>query len=320
MVSPTHALDSSSVVHDEGGMLGRLAPQALDDLASTDPHHVLGMAAKIDISEGFDSYTALQLSQAVNFTAHWLESQIGMSHTIAFIGIQDFRYTVMELAAMKIGHPLLLPSPRNALVNTSSLLHATNCSVVFYSGYGKGQAIALKGLVAGLQAVEVPDLEEMINTSSKPYLYNKTWEQAKDDVVLVVHTSGSTGVPKPINYTHKTLAFAEFSSLNPSIPGRVSPNTYTMIAKNKPFLSSTPFFHPSGIFFGIYTIFCPATAVIGPPNGVMTGKLVVEIASRIELNGMIMVPSLCDAVFSDCGDEIRPFLGSLEQVCWLGGT
>ncbi|KFZ02077.1 hypothetical protein V500_00445 [Pseudogymnoascus sp. VKM F-4518 (FW-2643)] len=322
MVSQSPAQNNSSLTHDQSDMTGhgtRLLPQVLDELASTDPNHVLGMAAKIDISEGFNSLTALQLSQAVNYTAHWLESHIGASHTIAYIGIHDFRYWVMELAAIKIGHPLLLPGPRNALPNTSTLLEATDCSVVFYSGNCKEHAIQLKGLVEGLQVVEVPDLEEMINTPSKPYLYNKTWEEAKDDVVVVIHTSGSTGAPKPIYYTNKTMAFLDSAYLNPSVPGRMSPTCYTMITKKKPFLSSTPFFHSSGICFGAYSIFCPATSVIGPPNAPPTGKLVVEIARKIELDGMIMVPSLCDAVFTEYRDYIRPFLGSVKHICWLGG-
>lgn len=316
MGSPSSALDSSHP-HEP---VGRLLPQVLDGLASTDPHHVLGMAPKVNISEGFNCYTASQLSHAVNYTAHWLESHTGLSHTISYIGIQDFRYWVMELAAIKIGHPLLLPSPRNALPNTSLLLEATNCTVVLYSGNCKEQANQLKSLITGLQVVEIPDMEEMINTPCKPYLYNKTWQQAKDDVALVVHTSGSTGAPKPINYTNKVLAFSDNGRLNPPIPGRLSPSLDTMIATKKPLLSSTPFFHISGIFVGVHTIYRSATSVIPPQNGSPTAKTVVEVASMVKLDGMVMVPSLCDAVFSEYREEIRPFLGSVEHICWLGGT
>ncbi|OBT53428.1 hypothetical protein VE04_06668 [Pseudogymnoascus sp. 24MN13] len=322
MPSSSSAPNGTSPPQDQNDTVGhgtRLLPQVLDGLASTDPNHVLAMSAKVDISEGFNSYTALQLSQAVNYMSHWLKSQPGMSHTIAYIGTQDFRYWVMELAAIKIGHPLLLPSPKNALPNTASLLEETKCSMVFYSGNCKEQCVQLKGLVAGLQIVDVPDLDEMINTPSKPYPYNKTWEEAKDDVVMIVHTSGSTGAPRPIYYTNKVLAFPDASYRNPSIPGRMSLSLYSMIAKNKPFLSSTPFFHLSGIFFGVYAIFCPAISVIGPPDCPLTGKMVVEIAKRIELDGIIMVPSMFDVVFSEYRDEIRPYLGSLRHICWLGG-
>lgn len=316
MESPSSALNGSHPYDP----VGRLLPQALDDLASTDPHHVLGMAPKVIISEGFNSYTALQFSHAVDYMAHWLESQTDLSNTIAYIGTQDFRYWVMELAAIKVGHPLLLPSPRNALPNTSSLLEATNCSVVFYSRALKEQANQLKGLIAGLQVVEIPDMEEMINTPCKPYLYNKTWEQAKDDVVLVVHTSGSTGAPKPISYTNKVLAYVDNSRFNPPIPGRLSPNCDTMVPSKKPFLSSTPFFHLSGILFGVHTIYRAATSVIPSQNGAPTPEMVVEVASKVALHGMIMVPSLCDAIFSEHKEDIRPFLGSVEHICWLGGT
>ncbi|KFY07410.1 hypothetical protein V492_07163 [Pseudogymnoascus sp. VKM F-4246] len=301
------------------GLEGRLLPQVLDTLASTDPHHVLGMAARLDISEGFDSYTALQFSQGVNYTAHWLESQTDLSDTIAYIGIHDFRYWIMELAAIKVGHPLLLPSPRNAIPNTMSLLEATKCSVIFYSGSCKEQATHLQSLVAGLKIVEVPSLEDMVSTPSKPYPHNKTWQEAKDDTVIIVHTSGSTGAPKPIFFTNTALAFTDFSRLNPKIPGRLSPNVYSVTAEKKPFLSSTPFFHLSGLFFGVYTIFCPATAVVFAPNSVPSAKMIVDIIKNVELYGLVIVPSLSDAVFSEYREEILPYLGSVEQICWGGG-
>lgn len=302
----------------------RLLPQVVDSFAAEDPTHVLGMAAKSeDASQGFTTITTSELSHAVNFIAHWLDSQKyltpGSSGTIAFIGSQDFKYWVVELASMKAGRPLLLPSPRNALPNTVSLLEVTDCKVLSYSGPLEEQAVALSKLVKDLTIIRLPTLKEMLSGKTETYPYTKTWEEAKDDTVMIVHTSGSTGVPKPIYYTNKFIGGAmDQRELIPPVPGRTLAS-WSLLKRKKPFFTGTPFFHLSGILFGFTTMFCQTTAVIGPPDIPLSGKIVRDIAQFVELNGMIMVPSLLDATFSEDVDELLPSMNNLEHICWLGG-
>ena len=303
----------------------RLLPQVVDTFAAEDPTHVLGMVAKTeDISQGFASITTSELSHAVNFTAHWLDSQncltTGSAETIAFIGSQDFRYWVLELASMKSGHPLLVPSSRNALPNTVSLLEVTGCKVLFYSGPLEEQAIALSKLIQDLIVIQVPSLEDMVNGNTKTYPYTKTWEDAKDDTVMIVHTSGSTGAPKPIRYTNKFLGRTiDQRELVPPVPGRTLAGL-GLLKRKKLFFTGTPFFHLSGITYGFSTMFHETTAVMGPPDVPLSGKMVRDIAHFVKLNGMILVPSLLDATFSEGTDELLPSLNDLEHICWLGGT
>ncbi|KFY84261.1 hypothetical protein V500_09457 [Pseudogymnoascus sp. VKM F-4518 (FW-2643)] len=98
----------------------RLFPQVLDDAAAINPDNVIGMIAKsADISAGFREVTFLQLSNAVNFTAWWIQAQIGRSETfetLAYMGIQDFRYLIVEIAAVKCGYQILLPGGNNQMV------------------------------------------------------------------------------------------------------------------------------------------------------------------------------------------------------------
>jgi acyl-coenzyme A synthetase/AMP-(fatty) acid ligase len=124
----------------------------------------------------------------------------------------------MILAAIKTGHPLLLASPGNAIVNTTSLLKAANCDVVFYSGPGSPLEVHVKALQntnPGKRTYEVPSLEQMIAVKSGPYPYNKTYEQAKQDTVLFLHTSGSTGDSKPIRINNAFLARVDADVLVP---------------------------------------------------------------------------------------------------------
>ena len=302
----------------------RLLPQVVDSFAAEDPTHVLGMVAKSeDISQGFTCLATLDLARAVDFTAHWLDSlrsiTPGSSEIIAFIGRQDFRYWVLELASIKTGHPLLLPSPKNALLNTVSLLESTSCKVLFYSEPLGEQVVALSKLVSDLEIIRIPSLEEMVNTNAEHYPYTKSWEEAKNEVVMIVHTSGSTGAPKPIYYTNQFIGGAvDSQELVPPIPGRIVASL-GLLKRKKPFFTGTPFFHLSGIVMGFHTMFAKSTAVMCPPDSPPTGKLARDVVKNVKLNGLIMVPSLLDAMFSEEIDEILPFLSDIEHICWLGG-
>jgi long-subunit acyl-CoA synthetase (AMP-forming) len=47
----------------------------------------------------------------------------------------------------------------------------------------------------------LPSLEELLSQDDdefKQYPYNETWDQAKDDTVCIIHTSGTTGTSHQI--------------------------------------------------------------------------------------------------------------------------
>lgn len=302
----------------------RLLPAILDDLAITDPDHICGMMAKsADISEGFDELTMHKLFKAVNYMAHFLDNLLGKQPPgtftpIAFIGDQDFRYWVMEFAAMKTSHQILIPGTRNALANTVSLMEVTGTKTLFWSGDMKDQAQAIQTRIPGLTIQEIPSLEEMYSTPSAEYPYTKTFDEAKNDPIIIAHTSGSTGAPKPITYTHDWIARCDADTLTPPLEGRIPANPTLIRFKTKIF-SGTPFFHLSGIAMGVGTLFSQWMVVMGPSHLPPSGRIVCEIAKHITLQGMILVPSLCDDVFGQHGEEIQPYLGELEHVNWLGG-
>jgi len=121
----------------------RLLPQVLDNMAARDPDHIVVLTPKsgTTLPLSFTSISSYQPANAVNFTSYLLDKLLTnncyeSNATIAFIGLQVFRYTVMELASMKTFHPPLLPSPRNALPNTAALIKDTGTKILFYTGTG----------------------------------------------------------------------------------------------------------------------------------------------------------------------------------------
>ena len=301
----------------------RLLPQLIDEKAVKLQDQLAGMmAVSEDISDGFECISYSQLSHAANFTAHWLQDTFRnkdrTTSAICFIGIQDSRSWVMELASIKTGHPLLVPNSRNAIPNAISLLQSCECMKLFYSSPLATQARALADVMPGLETILVPELSEMVSQPTSHYPYMKTWEEAKYENVLIVHTSSSIAALKPIFYNYVYLNRPDMDSVLLSILGRTNTNL-SLLGNKKLTYFGGPFFHLSGIAVSIGIFVAESTVVIGSPMAMSNERIAANIIKVVPIHGLMMVPSLCEQVFTDHGEEVLPFLDGLSHVRWLGG-
>ena len=309
----------------ESNHVNKLLPQVLDTIATEDPDHIIGFIANPGTMPNltFSSLSSSQMANAVNFTSYWLRSLLDKDPyaTISFVGLQDYRYWIMILAAIKTGHPLLLASPRNAVVNSASLLHAANCNAIFYTGRGsplEAHVKAVQSAVSGLKIYEVPSLEQMIAVTSGPYPYNKTYEQAKKDTVLFLHTSGSTGDPKPIRLNNAFLARMCADELAPVPPGRVLAGSNLARKKGLSYMGA-PLFHSSGICALAVVLGVMNTLVLGPVDQPLSGEVACAIVRSLKLNAINAVPFIHEAIFGTHGDELKDRLIELDHVNSFGG-
>ena len=309
----------------ESRYVNKLLPQVLDAIAAEDPNHIIGFIADPGTMPNltFSSLSSLQMANAVNFTSHWLRDILDKDpyETISFVGLQDYRYWIMTLAAMKTGHPLLLASPRNAISNTASLLNAANCDVVFYTGRGsplESHVKALQNAVSGLKVYEVPSLEQMIAVKSGPYPYNKTYEQGKKDTVLFLHTSGSTGDPKPIRFNNAVLARVTADGIAPVPAGRVLAGTNLARKKGVSYMGA-PLFHISGVLTMAITLCRMNTLVLGPVDQPLSGEVGCAIVRSMKLNAINGVPFIHEVIFGTYGEELKDRLVDLDHVNSFGG-
>ena len=60
-----------------------------------------------------------------------------------------------------------------------------------------------------LDTYVVSPFDEWVSASTKSYEYIKSFEEAIDDPIIVLHSSGSTGDPKPITNTNGFFAMAD---------------------------------------------------------------------------------------------------------------
>ena len=110
------------------------------------------------------------------------------------------------------GLQVLFLSPRNTIAQNVSLMTQMRCSTLLHSAELTGLANLLKNEMMNtivLNTHQLEALDELIAQYTEPYEYLKTYEQAKDDPIIVLHSSGSTGDPKPITNTHAFFAAAD---------------------------------------------------------------------------------------------------------------
>lgn len=139
----------------------------------------------------------------------------------------DIRYHIFQMAVCKTGHKALFSSPINNKDIHVYLMEQTNCNTLF-----SGEGVHVGDILADrpMKHVVIPSLEELLNMDEVPhYPYDKTFDEAKNDPFVVLHTSGTTGMPVGAFFVlriagpRKLLHFKTCPSTN-----RVSPETYCL--------------------------------------------------------------------------------------------
>ena len=137
---------------------------------------------------------------------------------------------------------ILLTSPRNSVAAHANLFDILDCNVLISPNPRPPTVDAILASIKGISAFDVPSVDELLSTTYPHYPYNKTFEDAKNEPLAVLHTSGSTGLPKPIIWTHDWAASAQASHRMDAPVGYVNPhNTKSRIRA----FSSFPQFHVS---------------------------------------------------------------------------
>ncbi len=160
--------------------------------------------------DSYEAHTARQLDQYATRAAHQYQKVFGNrarnapEHVVALFALSDLDYLVAQFALGRLGFTVLLLSTRLSPEAVASLLEKTNCSDIVYSQafQAKIDGVAvLRPLRSTLicsdyrsgpiSEIELDlDLDFETNTSCN-----------------ILHSSGSTGLPKPIRNIHKSYIY-----------------------------------------------------------------------------------------------------------------
>lgn len=279
----------------------RLIPAIIDDHAGSQPDRVYA-AVPVDqdnLNRGYKDITYKHFARAVDAASHWLDDTLGKSNgnfeTFIYLGARDLRYAIMALAAAKTGRVALFPSLFASMESHVFLAKKTKSQHILHSSDLGSLAREIQFELTEAPCIAIPGQEEWLNEhndSIPPYTFTKTFEEAEWDPVIIVHTSGTTGLPKPVVYTHGHIAKMDtYFALEP-IDGRV---VNFRRATSGRFYNSLPVFHLAGFLATlIWPAFTDMVAVMGPTNKAPTPEIVEQVLDYSAASGAFFPPFLLE--------------------------
>ena len=211
---------------------------------------------------------------------------------------------------------MFFPSPRNAADDQVYLLDELSCTIFLHaSTLSPSDILGLRQI----KSFAVPDLNQWLEPTAVPeYHYKFEYEEVALETSVILHTSSSTGRPKPISCPQSVWGQCDGERLVPPLDGRKTAWIGIVEDNCGRLFSPMPFFHIAGIAF---TLACPAflgvTTVIAPAGRIPNAQLVDEILNHGEIDVAVFPPSLLEDM---CGsDDSLNRLGNLSAIMFGGG-
>ncbi|KZT19320.1 acetyl-CoA synthetase-like protein [Neolentinus lepideus HHB14362 ss-1] len=256
------------------------------------------------------------------------DGSLKTGEVVALIALCDTPMYMALLVGMTRAGLVPFPiSPRNSAPAIHHMLSKTGChrlltTKAFLKPFLDSCEAEFAAKGYGLEITEIPAFTDVFpllgkETSDDPFepFELKDWNPGFDDPALYLHSSGSTGFPKPITQTHRTVL--HWCSMPCTTGALYHPRELVWGSM------MTPTFHTFGLYMQMYASFvtASATAVFEPkypgPPVMPTPENTLEALKKSGANTAIAVPSFFE-VWAHSPEAID-FLASMEICSFAGG-
>ncbi|KAL0937767.1 nonribosomal peptide synthetase [Colletotrichum truncatum] len=301
----------------------RLIPQVLDEIAKSDPNaEILSVPRSSDPKDGWKKITYKQVANAVNRIAQRIIDKSGKPEpgsfpTLAYIAPSDVRYLIITIACIKAGYKALLISPRNSFEGQINLFEKTDCNTICFDSSFKDVVQPLLE-ERHMQAVMINSLDDWLDETEVPHIpYTKTFEEAKMDPVVVLHTSGSTGLPKPIVARVGMVAAGDAFQDLPDFMGSI--NCIRSIMLGERVYLPMPLFHAAGCYMMLFAvIYWKHPIALNFTDRPLTAQTVLDAVAYANIDNAILPPAILEELaYMPEGIEA---LKKLKRVNFGGGN
>lgn len=169
--------------------------------------------------------------------------------------------------------------------------------------------------------VHIPSLEELLsgdeNNPPPDYPYEKSYEEAKDEPIFILHTSGSTGIPKPLTYTHRFVTRTVNLTSLPAPEGFSSGNDTIRSGHWFTFLAP---FHISGIGFGLMvSAYNDCVPVYPLPSQPLSTAQFLDAVKYVDMDWAFVLPFILEDLSKDL-DALELVSRKLKHLYFAGGS
>lgn len=174
----------------------------------------------------------------------------------------------------------------------------------------------VKSGLPGLETFQIPDFDRLRDRGSGLHQPQPYQERGEDEQVIVLHTSGSTGHPKPIYHTTASINTVAALKDFPSPAGRRN-ITDAFLRSDTSLLIVAPFFHIMGQTMLWRSLLCRAPLVILSSHKPPTPEHLIQAIKQVRPSLALFPPSILEEIAIAPGglDAIR----LLESVFFAGG-
>ena len=169
-----------------------------------------------------------------------------------------------------------------------------------------------------MRTLDIPDLDFFLYPDNPvPHIpFNKHFTEVRHSPLVILHSSGSTGLSQPVTVNHGMLTSMDANQLIPPLTGRSLLGC--SLGRNK-ILMTFPLYHMASftLLLGL-VVYYEAVVVLPPAHVPLTAELVSSIQASAQVNGSIVPPSILVDI---CDDKIMlAGLKRLRFVWFAGGS
>ncbi|KAM7208391.1 putative peptide synthetase [Naviculisporaceae sp. PSN 640] len=312
----------------------RLPTDIVDKLAVETPHGIWVKIPKENSVDGdlsWQDVTWSQLRQAVSTMAHWIDVNLGPRPgttapkewpVITYMGINDIRYPIFMLAAMKTRYVSFLTSPRNSQQAHLSLLRETNSETFVYTPEFASTVSSLSESIPSLITIQIPPLDFFLNPKRPKQFTSQTAEIPNNQTLLIVHSGGTTsplGIPTPISLKAGIFPIIESLTSMHCPAGRT--NVADDLYGTDLMLTALPAFHIMGINLLLgRSIYHRKPLVLLPADRPPTTEMVLQGIEKTGATSVMLAPSMIADIWRDDRGKGGEMLSRLESIHYGGAS